>query len=149
MLLNSGNCWNDHPEDLLEPTIILRTRNQNTFLAALTFTRQALGKRGGRWVSGTLLPDGSYLDGQFVPPTHLESIRERWRRKRREYVVGINAQLPPVLAAALTAKRGGIPVVSAAGELAEHLGAEGASVLFNFEEITYDAAGHTWPPDRA
>jgi hypothetical protein len=130
----------------LKPTIVLRTQSPNTFVAALTFASQALGKRGNRWVAGTLLPDGTYLD-DYVEPTPLESIRERWRRKRRKYVIGIDAQLPRDVAAALMARASGRPVVAAAGELAEHLGVVDASELFNFEEIKYDAAGLMWPPD--
>jgi hypothetical protein len=132
----------------MKPKIVLRTRNPDTFLAGIMFVSQshAFGKRGDRWVSGTLLPDGSYVD-DYVTPTPLENLRERWRRKRREYVIGVDAELPPEVAEAITVKRGGVPVVTAAGDLLDHLGVVGGSVLFNFDDISYHSSGLEWPPE--
>jgi hypothetical protein len=114
-------------------------------VSGLAIASQGLGKRGERWVAGTLLPDGTFLD-DYIEPGPLEWIRERWRRKRREYVIGAELQLPPEVASAITIERGGMPVLAVAGELSEALGAVGASMLTNFHDITYDPSGLPWPP---
>jgi hypothetical protein len=117
-------------------------------VAGLAVASQGLGRRGDRWVAGTLLPDGTYLD-DYVEPGPLEWIRERWHRKRREYVIGVDLPLPPDVASAITAKRGSIPMVAAAGDLSEALGAVGASTLLNFHDVAYHPGGLAWPPDSA
>lgn len=98
-------------------------------------------------VCGHPPPDNTYLD-DYVEPKGFDGWRERWRRQRREYVTGLDTELAPNVAAWVTAKRHGTPILAAGGELVDALGISGASMLVSFNDVVYDVAGVPWPPVR-